>query len=275
MNRLEDFNNIEKTLDLLKLLNDFEGFMKKNIEILSQYIEILDNFFVQIRINLLQKEKEKLLKELEITEEFEKSSDIAAMSDLLDKLNKSLIDNKRKLKYLEEDYNQRKNQIDQLSNTIKNYKAQIQELTKKKKEYFTQINRIAREMSGDPSDKEGDSNFNLEINGSLSNAQKIRVFQKKAKEVQSNINDLNMKVEETNVKFKEFNPLYKSYKQDYDKLKKIIETDEKRIEELELELKTKVIKEKINTDQSYNKLDLKSIRSKKEIKNALNNNEDE
>ncbi|MFX1428228.1 MAG: hypothetical protein ACFFBE_17375 [Promethearchaeota archaeon] len=275
MNRLEDFNNIEKTLDLLKLLNDFEGFMKKNIEIVSQYIEILDNFFVQIRINLLLKEKEKLLKELEITEEFEKSSDIAAMSDLLDKLNKSLIDNKRKLKYLEEDYNQRKNQIDQLSNTIKNYKAQIQELTKKKKEYFTQINRIAREMSGDPSDKEGDSNFNLEINGSLSNAQKIRVFQKKAKEVQSNINDLNMKVEETNVKFKEFNPLYKSYKQDYDKLKKIIETDEKRIEELELELKMKVIKEKINADQSYNKLDFKSIRSKNEIKNALNRNKDE
>ena len=88
LNRFEDFNNFEKALDLLDLLNDFYGFMEKNIQTISQYIEILDTFLLQIRINVLLEEKEKLLKELEINKEYEKSSDYAAISDLLDKLNK-------------------------------------------------------------------------------------------------------------------------------------------------------------------------------------------
>lgn len=269
LNRKENYRNIEKTLDLLELLNNFDSFMKKNIEKVSQYNKILNNFLKQIRITILLKEKNRLLKELEITEEYEKSSNIAAISDLLNKLNNVLIDNKRKLKYLEEDYIQHKNQIDQLNNTIKSYKTQIQDLTKKKKSYFSQINRITREMSGNQDDTKAESNFSIEIDDNLTNAQKIKLFQNKAREVQKNINDLKKKVEDTNIKLKEFNPLYISYKQDYNKLQEIIETDEQRIKELKLELKTKVLQKNNDSTKDYTGIDIKSIRSKKEVQNDL------
>ncbi|MFX1280781.1 MAG: hypothetical protein ACFFA3_15505 [Promethearchaeota archaeon] len=247
--------------------------MKKNIELVSQFNEILKIFLKQIRITVLLKEKDKLLKELEITKEYEKSGDISAISDLLNKLNNALSDNKRKLKYLEEDYIQHKNQIDQLFNTIKNFKTQIQDLTNMKKDYFSQINRITREMSGNPNDKKMEKNLSLD--DSLTNAQKIKLFQNKAREVQNNINDLNKRVEDTNIRLKEFEPLYISYKQDYDKLQELIETDEQKIEELKLELKKKVLQKNNESNRDYAGIDIKSIRSKKEVEHDLRRNEEE
>jgi len=265
LNQLEDFRDLEKSLNLINLVNEFHGSMEKNIEVISQYSEIIEKLSAKIRLNFLLKEKEKFLKELEITEEFEKSSDTSAISDLLEKLNKSLSDNKKKLKYLEEDYFQRKNQIDQLNSTINNYKQQIQNLTKKKKEFFSQINRITREMSGNSNKEREEQQLIPEIDDSLTNAQKIKAFQNKAKETQRDINKLNQKVEETNLKFKEFNPLYETYKNDYEKLKKIINTDDIKVRELELELKTKFLN-KNNSHYDYNGFDLKSVRSIDEVK---------
>ena len=265
MNQLEEFSALEKSLKMINLVNEFHGSMEKNIEIISQYGEILDNLLAKIKFNYLLKEKEKFLKELEITEEYEKYSDFSAISDLLEKLNKSMSDNKKKLNYLEEDYFQRKNQIDQLNNAINNYKQQIQNLIKKKKEFFSQINRITREMSGNSNKEREGQQLIPEIDEGLTNAQKIKAFQKKAKETQRDINNLNQKIEETNLKFKEFNPLYETYKNDYEKLKDTINTDDKKIKELELELKTKYLN-KNNSLHGSNGFDLKSVRSIEEVK---------
>ncbi|GAG14465.1 unnamed protein product, partial [marine sediment metagenome] len=246
-----------------------------NIEIVSQYSEILESIISLLRFNSLLKEKERFLKELEITEEYKKSSDNAAISDLLKKLNKSINDNKKKLKYLEEDYSQRKNQIDQINKTIKNYELKVKDLTKQKKEFFSQINKITREMSGSPIKEKEESNLFPEIDDSLTNSQKIKAFQKKAKDVQSEINEFNLKKSETKLKFNEFNPLYEIYKRDYEKLKEMIKTDEQRVEDLQDELKDNLMENKNGSHENFNGIDLKLVRSKQDIEDDIKKTDEE
>ena len=86
------------------------------------------------------------------------------------------------------------------------------------------------------------------------------------------INNINQKVEETNLKFKEFNPLYETYKNDYGKLKDIINTDDIKVRELELELKTKFLN-KNNSHYDYNGFDLnrmKHLEDKEVMKKLFN-----
>ena len=275
LERLDNSSNLEKGLALISLLNEFHDLMKKNIEIVSQYSEILESVISVLRFNSLLKEKENFLKELEITEEYKKSSDNDAISDLLKKLNKSINDNKKKLKYLEEDYSQRKNQIDQINKTIKNYELKVKDLTKQKKEFFSQINKITREMSGSPIKEKEESNLFPEIDDSLTNSQKIKAFQKKAKDVQSEINEFNLKIGETKLKFNEFNPLYEIYKQDYEKLKNMIKTDEQRVEDLQVELKDNLMENKNGSHKNFNGIDLKLVRSKQDIEDDIKKTDEE
>jgi len=149
--RLDTSSNFEMGLSLLKILNEFHNIMKKNIDIISQYSEIIESAISILKFNSLVQKRDDYLKELEIMEEYKRSSDTAAILDLLNKLNKSIEDNKKKLRYIEEDYIQRKNQIDQINETIKNYEINVRDLTSQKKEFFSQINKITREMSGSPS----------------------------------------------------------------------------------------------------------------------------
>ncbi len=275
LERLDNSRNLERGLALISLLNEFHDLMKKNIEIVSQYSEILESIISLLRFNSLLKEKERFLKELEITEEYKKSSDNAAISDLLKKLNKSINDNKKKLKYLEEDYSQRKNQIDQINKTIKNYELKVKDLTKQKKEFFSQINKITREMSGNPIKEKEESNLFPEIDDSLTNSQKIKAFQKKAKDVQSEINEFNLKKSETKLKFNEFNPLYEIYKRDYEKLKEMIKTDEQRVEDLQDELKDNLMENKNGSHENFNGIDLKLVRSKQDIEDDIKKTDEE
>ncbi|MFX0083133.1 MAG: coiled-coil domain-containing protein [Candidatus Hodarchaeota archaeon] len=273
--RLDTSYNLEKGIDLVTLLNKFHDLMKKNIEFVSEYSEILQSMLLILKFNSLLKKKENLLREFEITDKFTKISDIAAISDLLNKLNKSINDNKKKLQYLEEDYLQRKNQIDQINNTIKNYELKVKNLTKQKKEFFNQINKITRAMSGSPIKEKEESNLFPEIDNSLTNAQKIKAFQTKAKEVQSEINELNLKIDETKLKYNEFNPLYETYKRDYDKLKNIIKTDEQRVEELQVEFKENIMETKNGSHKNFNGIDLKSVRSKQDIEDDIKKADDQ
>jgi chromosome segregation ATPase len=275
LNQLRDSYNLEIALDLIDLINEFHEIMEKNIDIISQYNEIIELIILRVKIIFLLKQKEELLKELEITEEYQKSSDIAALSDLLEKIYESINDNKKKLKYLEEDYFQRKNQIDQLSSTIKNFKQEIQNLTKKKKDCFSQINRITREMSGDPIKEKDEVSSTPEIDDKLTNAQKIKALQTNAKEIQGNINKLNKKVEQTSLKFKEINPVYEIYKNDYENLKITIESDKKKVRDLELELKTKILKNEENIMHDVEDVYLKYVRSIEEVRDAIKKNKDE
>jgi DNA repair exonuclease SbcCD ATPase subunit len=273
--RLDPSSDLEKGLTLLSLLNEFHDTMKRNIEIFSQYSEILESIISLLKLNSLIQKKEQFLKELEVVEEYKRTSDTAAILDLLNKLNKSIDDNKKKLRYLEEDYFQRKNQIDQINETIKNYELKIKDLTSQKKDFFSQINKITREMSGSPSTEKEELKGFPEIDDNLTNAQKIKDFQRKAREGQSEINELNLKLGEIKLKYNEFNPFYEIYKQDYEKLKDLIKADEKRVEDFQAELEENRLENKNRPYKDFNLSDIKSVRSKQEIEYDIKKIEEE
>jgi hypothetical protein len=216
-----------------------------------------------------------LTKELEITERYKQSSDIIAITDLLQKLDESMDGNKKKLKYLEEDYIKRKNQKDQFTITIDDHNSRIQELTKLKKDCFSLINKITREMSGNPISQKEKSEGMVEIDDNLTNAQKIKALQKKAKEAQFETRVLSLKLDEVKLRYEEFNPLYQTYKQDYQKLNKLIKNDANKIEALQVKLKEKIKANNKDSYPKYEKIDFKSIRSKQEIEEEIKNTNSE
>ncbi|MFW9942051.1 MAG: hypothetical protein ACFFFT_13490 [Candidatus Thorarchaeota archaeon] len=273
--RLDMSSNLDMGVSLLSILNEFHNIMKSNIDIVSQYSEILESVISILKFNSLIQKKENFLKELEIMEEYKRSSDAAAILDLLNKLNKAIEDNKKKLRYLEEDYFQRKNQIDQINDTIKNYELKVRDLTSQKKKFFSQINKITREMSGSPSTVKEESKEFPEIDDNLTNAQKIKAFQRKARNAQSEINELNLKISEIKLKYNELNPLYEIYKQDYEKLGDQIKADEKRVEECQTELRENSLENKNSYYKNLKVNDLKSVRSKQEIELDLKKTEEE
>ncbi|MFX1241115.1 MAG: hypothetical protein ACFFA7_07690 [Promethearchaeota archaeon] len=215
-------------------------------------------------------------KELELSTQYKKSSDIVAIKDLMNKLNESLIINTKKLNLFEEDFFQRKNKINKIKNTIKEYNLRIEQLNNQKKQCFSQINRITREMAGDKPASKDDIKVDLiEFEGNLTNAEKIRAFQKKAKEIQSEIKDLESKRNQTQLKLEDLLPLFEIFEKDHQSLLNIISSDKKRIDELEVELRNK-LKEDINTEiENIDQIILNSLRSSKEIKSDLEKIENE
>ena len=245
--------------------------MEKNIEVVSQYYEFIQSMILILQYITLLKNKEQLSKELEITERFKQSSDIKAITNLLTKLSKSMDNNKKKLKYLEEDYYQRKNQFDHFTKQIHDYSSRIQELTNLKKNCFSQINKITRDMSGNLINQKEKSEGIVEIDNNLTNAQKIRALQTKAKEAQIKIKTLNSELEELKLRLEEFDPLYQTYKQDYNNLIEVIKSDANKIEDLEIKLRKEIKESEKDTYQDYEEFDVKPIRSKQEIEQEITN----
>jgi chromosome segregation ATPase len=254
---------------MLSVFEEFHNIMDKNIEIISQYSEIIQYMSQIFKLNILLKSKEQLSKELEITGRLKQSSDIKAITNLLQKLNESMEGNKKKLKYLEEDYFQRKNQYDQFTKEKDDFTSKIQELTKIKKGCFSQINKITREMSGNSVNQKEKLEGKVEIDNNLTNAQKIKSFQKKAKDAQIEIKELNSKLDEVNLRYEEFNPLFQTYKQDYNNLLEIIKSDTDKIEDLQSKLRKEIMASEKANYQNFEKIDLKAIRSKQEIEKAI------
>ena len=115
--KTQEFHYLLKANELLDFLHEYRKIISNNITISSQFNEIIQNLFLILRYNELLKEKESLSRELELSNQYKKSSDSAASKDLLNKLNESLTLNMKKLKLFEEDFFQRKNQINQIKKT--------------------------------------------------------------------------------------------------------------------------------------------------------------
>ena len=269
-------HDLLKSRRLLNFIYEYRKIVSSNIVLFSQYNEVVDNLILILRYNLLFKKKESLLKELELSKQYKKSSDITASTDLIKKLNESLAINKKKLKFLEEDYFQRKNQVDQIKKTISEYNSKIQELTKQKKQYFSHINKITREMSGDPPESKKELTNNITESGTkITNAEKIKNFQKKAKEIQFEITKIKSKKSQTQFKLEEITLVFEIYEKDYQELVELINNEEKRIIDLQSELKNKIKDEENKLIQDLDLIDLKSFKPSQEIKDDLKKTESE
>ncbi len=262
-----DYSLCEKAPNMLILFNKYRNVIIKNIETVSQYTQTIELLILQFKLNLILKLKENFLNEIEIRRELQKSSDFTASSDLLNKLNESLVINKKKLEYLEEDYFKHRNQIDQFKITLDSLRLKVEKLTKQKKEYFSNINKITREMGGNSNNQEHKLEDNLDFDENLTNSQRIRALQKRARETQNEINRINSRFSKTKLKYEEFRPLFETYEQDYQRIIERIELDEKKISELEskLELKINISRNSMPLD----KIKLQSIRTIQEIENDI------
>ena len=264
----ENHYELKNSLQLVDFIHNYRKTINSNIEFTSQYKEILKNLCNLLKFNFLSQERITLQKDLEISIKNKKDSDNKAILDLLSKLNESVKINSNKLKFLNEDFSQYKNQFEQINQIINDYKSKIIDFTKQKKYCFTQINQITREMSRDDQEAPNISKSELsELNDGLTNAEKIRALQKKAKNIQFEINSINSKISQSQLKLETVTPIYESYKNDYEELKELVKTEEQKINVFELELKNQI--QDNNSKTVLTKSDLKLYKHPPEIEREI------
>ncbi|MCK4379980.1 MAG: hypothetical protein KAW51_02510 [Candidatus Lokiarchaeota archaeon] len=271
---LQEESKIYYTLvDALKLLDyirEYRKIVSKNIATSFQFNEIIQHLILILRYNTLLKRKNLLLKELDVAEYYKISRNKTTITDLLKKLNESLINNNKKLKFLEEDYLQRKNQVDQIKTKIEEFNIKIQELTNQKKQYFNQINRITRKMAEDTQGTKNESSSTGEDSRNhLTNAEKIKNFQNKAKDIQFEMTKIKSKKNQTQLKLEELNPIFETYRTDYEKVLEIINNEEKRINELHSELKKEIRDNENIIIEDLDLINLKSLKPLQVIKEDI------
>ena len=264
------YHTLVNALKILNYIHEYRKMFSKNINISSQCNEIIQHLILIFRYKTLLKRKNLLLKELEVSEYYKKSRNKTAITDLLKKLNESLINDNKKLKFLEEDYLQRKNQVDQIKTKIEEFNIKIQELTNEKKQCFNQINKITREMTEDTQETKNElNNAGEDSRNNLTNAEKIKNFQNKAKDIQFEITKIREKKNQTQLKLEELNPIFESYRIDYEKVLEIIDNEEKRINELQSELKKEIRDNKNTIIEDLDLIHLKSLKPLQVIKEDI------
>ncbi|MHA1436599.1 MAG: hypothetical protein ACTSPD_03405 [Promethearchaeota archaeon] len=272
----KDFQDLDKSLKVLNFLSNYINITSLNAEIIDKLINLIQLLVDVLNYKMLENKKEILRKELELSRIKSKSRDITAKADLLKKLNESLAKNKKKLSYLEIDYLKFKNQIEQIKNSIKNYKLQILDLNKKKKEYFSQINKITRDMDSQfQNDIINKINVEIDNNSRISNSERIKSLQKKARDIQYDLKQLNKKVEETKLKLNEMNPRYEKLENNYKSLLNIILKDENQVKIIRKELKLNLSKKNSEFLEKQDFNEIKWVRTSQEIEKDLKNIENE
>ncbi|MFX1391264.1 MAG: hypothetical protein ACFE9Z_14460 [Promethearchaeota archaeon] len=266
----EEYENLVRSNDILGFLHEYQGIISNNVYLMSEFQEIAQNLIQILRINSLLKQKESLLREKEISAHYKKSSNIQAIMDLIKKLNDSIAKNRTKLEFLEEDYFQRKEQVEEIQKEIDDYNRKIVALNKEKKNCFSEINKITRSMS-ENTDFTRNKVINNEIDSqdNLSNAERIKNFQMRAKEFQFQINTIRKKQSKSQQILSELIPTYEIYEKDYLDIQEMVNTEEKKIKDLQSELE-ETVKDDENLDiKDYKLTGINSIRSLSEINENL------
>ncbi len=214
-----------------------------------------------LNFHQLLKKKDNLLKELELSKIKDKSSIIAAKTDLMNKLDNSIKKNQKKLKFREEDFFYLKNQRDQIISTIKDNNLKIQSLNQKKKDCFSQINKITREMSGSKErTKINDLNIDTGDKKSLSKSETIKVLQQNARDFQYEIRKINSKISESQIKLDDLNPSYDTLGKDYESLLLIIKKDQTNLKTIQDEIKEKLKDGEYESLKNFDFNDITSIK---------------
>ncbi len=222
------FNLIDFT-PVLEILSDYNRVVEKNLELYEKFknnIEIMDSIFHLIFISA---RKKILHRELELSKIRKSSSEILAVADLMKSLAESIKRNEVKLSYLKEDFFQHKNQIEDIQKSLSTYETLIQEQSQIKKDCFNQINKITRQMEGSKTDYSDDSFLRLGIDINLTNSEKIRALQKKAKNTLYEIRNIKQKSKQSRTEFEELSPNYEIFKNDYEEILETIKNDQKRL----------------------------------------------
>ena len=225
-NSLSDLTNFTKILDLL---SGYSKIVENNLEIYLKFSKNMEILYTLFKLIYFSAKKKLLSKELELSKIRKSSSDILAIADLMKSLTESINSNKVKLSYIKEDYFQRKNQIDKIKKDLTTCKTLIQEQSQIKKNCFDQINKITRQLEGSKTENEDNSFLRFGIETNLTNSEKIRALQKKAKETQYESNQIRLRAKQSQAEFEELLPNYEIYRNDYEEILETINKEEKRL----------------------------------------------
>ncbi len=265
-----EYEGLHKALGVLKYITNFKNIVDSSFKEFSNFCKNVD-IFSQLtnHIHLLNK-KENLKKEMEIAMLSNESSQLLAIKDLISKLMNSIKKNKKKLRYFEEDFQNTKNKVIDLENKIEILTNKTNELTQLKKDCFNQINKITRNMEGDLDKAKLDSIKKLGIDLNLTNSEKIRALQKKAKDAQFEVNQLNSTLDEAKDEYDKIKPEYESYMKDYQIIVQEISEDELKLDELKKEFEKKLINIKDYDFQDVDQKEIQSVRPIRAIKIEYN-----
>jgi len=225
-------NNLSGLTNFTKILNLLSGYRKiveNNLEIYLKFSQNIEILYTLFKLIYFSAKKKTLSKELELSKIRKSSSDILAIADLMKSLTESINNNKVKLSYIKEDYFQRKNQIDKIKKDLTTYKILIQEQSQIKKNCFDQINKITRQLEGSKTENEDNSFLRLGIETNLTNSEKIRALQKKAKDTQYESNQIRLRAKQSQAELEELLPNYEIYRNDYEEILETINKEEKRL----------------------------------------------
>jgi hypothetical protein len=239
-NQADDLKNLDNSLKILELLTKYREIVEYNLNVFAKFNNIIEISISTLRCVYLSERKNQLISELESAKKHNKSSELSAIVDLINKLNESIKTNQIKLNYIKEDYYQRKNQIEQKRGTLSSFEENITELDKIKKLCFSQINRITRQIEGSTNNQDNDSMLKLGIGNNLSNAEKIRALQKNAKDTQYEINQIKSRSKQVKEELEKLSPHYNIYKNDYEGILELVENDENRIRMLQIEYEKEI-----------------------------------
>jgi DNA repair exonuclease SbcCD ATPase subunit len=265
----KNYANLDSALKLIEYLIIYSKNSKFNSEIVKSLYSLIQSFQNLVKFNNYQQKKTKLLKELEKSKIYEKQSTISTITELIDDLEENIRKSKKKLSYFEEDYLNRKNQFESINKLVSDYRAQISKLNEEKKSYFSEINSIMREMEKSVN-KKPDRTFNVEGMQELSNSERIKHLQGKARETQYNINQLRKKINEKLAQIKQLEPQFRVFEKDHNKLISIIQNDKARVKELKEKLKVEINNNQKNFILENQNAEEINLKSEKEIKLELN-----
>ena len=261
----EEFNDLKKINEISTILSRKFRSIEQNSKIITDYNSLISDIIKTFKLIILDYKKKKAMDALKIFEQYRKSSDKLAITDLIEKLHNSININKNRLKYLEKDYFEKKNHIEKIQEQIKIKDEQIRKLNNQKKQCFRYINYITRDMETDVEEPIALGFDEIEISQDLSNAEKIRALQVKAQEIQYDANKVKDNIKQDKLDHELFKPQYESIEQDYLNLKNQITQDQEKVFEKQAELK-KLLN---NNESSNDTSNVISLKSRGEIENEI------
>ena len=254
---------------ILSILSDYSKIVENNLELYLRFNKNIEILYTILKLTYFSAKKKILSNELELSKIRKFSSDALATADLMKSLTESINNNKVKLSYIKEDYFQRKDQIDKIKKDLTNYESLILEQSQIKKNCFNQINKITRQLEGTKTDNEEDSFLRLGIDTNLTNSEKIRALQKKAKDTQYEINKIKIRSKQSQVEFEELSPNYEIYRKDYEDILEIINEDEKRLRQVQKIYKKELYEYEDIQFKKMEELFSQSIRPSLEIEHEI------
>ncbi|GAG54580.1 unnamed protein product, partial [marine sediment metagenome] len=248
--------NLDKSLNMTQFLKSFHTITNSNNKIIDLYSELIQSFISILTYNLIIKERENLLIQQKIIEKVNNRNDMVEILIKLKEIKDSIIINKRKLHYFEQDYFKEKNREDQYKKSINGLKNKNKDSKRQRSKDVSQINKLLQEMD-DPNLK----NRNNENN--LSYSERILALQKGVKECQFEIKSTGVKLTSILNEFDNFSFRFEKLKKDHQKLLNILSKEHNKMKELKTEIGDKLGENLDDFDE------LSLIKSPKEIDTEL------